>query len=340
MKVAIMGASGYLGGELARLLLDHPAVDLTQVTSSRLAGRPLHEVHPNLRGRSDLSYVPHHRLAPCDLLFLATPHGTSGEKLPALAALVPRIIDLSADFRLRSPEQYETYYGRPHPHPEWLSRFTPGVPEIHRQALRDASHVAMPGCMANAGILALHPLAAEGWIGGRVVVDARTGSSGSGRDPSPANHHAERSGVMRVFRPAGHRHQAEISQACGVDVLMTATGVEAVRGVQVLAHVPLAREVEEREVWSLYRSHYGDEPFARLVKQRRGWYRLPEPKILAGTNYCDLGFALAADHRHLTVIAALDNLVKGGSGNAVQCLNLIAGWEERQGLGFPGLHPI
>lgn len=341
MKVTVMGGGGYIGGEVVRLLLGHPAVELAQVTSNRLAGKPLHLAHPNLRGLSALKFSRHDEIAPCDVLMLSPPHGTTKELIPQkLAELAPRIIDLSADFRLTNVADYESYYGWRHPHPEWLPRFTPGVPEIYRSRLRTATHVAVPGCMANAAILALYPLAAEGLVNGRVLVDARTGSSGNGHKPSAASHHAARSGVMRVFKPADHRHQAEIAQVCGVDVLMTATAVEAVRGVQVVAHVSLAREVNEQELWALYRRHYGDEPFVRIVKQKQGLYKLPEPKILAGTNYCDVGFAVAEDRRQATVITALDNLVKGGAGNGVQCLNIACGWDERQALGFPGLHPI
>jgi N-acetyl-gamma-glutamyl-phosphate/LysW-gamma-L-alpha-aminoadipyl-6-phosphate reductase len=340
MKVAIVGGSGYIGGELLRLLLQHPEAELAQITSTRSAGRAVHTVHPNLRGQTDLTFVHDEELTACDALFLALPHGVAMQTIGRWTELAPLVIDLSADFRLRRPEDYQTFYGAAHPEPGWLARFTPGIPEIERERLREARLIAVPGCMANAAMLALYPLAAAGLLTSEVIVDARTGSSGSGADPDPASHHAERSGVMRVFKPTGHRHTAEIGQICGVPVQMTATGVEAVRGVQVVCHVTLAEPTTEQQIWRLYRQQYGAEPFIRLVKQRSGVHRLPEPKILSGTNYCDIGFALADDGRHLVMIAALDNLVKGGAGNAVQCFNIARGWDERAGLSFAGLHPI
>jgi N-acetyl-gamma-glutamyl-phosphate/LysW-gamma-L-alpha-aminoadipyl-6-phosphate reductase len=212
-----------------------------------------------------------------------------------------------------------------------------GLPELHRKQLADADHISVPGCMATAAILALYPAAEAGLVAGPVTVDARTGSSGSGAGAGPANLHAERSGAMRVFAPVAHRHSAEIEQATGVSVKMTATGVEAVRGVQVLVRVTLADDADERALRSAYRDCYHDEPFVRVVAQRRGVYRLPEPKILSGSNFCDVGFAI--EGRDALLVAALDNLMKGGAGNAVQCLNVRFGWPERTGLEFTGLHP-
>lgn len=340
MKATVIGGSGYIGGELVRLLLQHPHIELAQVTSSRYAGRALHSVHPNMRAQTSLLFSSPEATAPCDVLFLALPHGVAMREFARWSALAPMVIDLSADFRLRDPGDYETYYGAPHICPEWLERFVYGAPELHREQIRAARHIAVPGCMANAAVLALYPLSDAGLIRGEVIVDARTGSSGSGSEPNAASHHADRSGVMRVFKPIDHRHTAEIRQGCAAPVYMTATAVEAVRGVQAVCHVTLAEPLAEKDVWTIYRRKYGAEPFIRLVKQRAGVYRLPEPKILTGANFCDVGFALAADGRHLVVVSALDNLVKGGAGNAVQCLNIAAGWDERAGLGFMGLHPI
>jgi N-acetyl-gamma-glutamyl-phosphate/LysW-gamma-L-alpha-aminoadipyl-6-phosphate reductase len=340
MRASVIGGSGYIGGELLRLLLQHPRLEIAQVTSSRFAGKPLHFVHPNLRGQTDLQFVQDQEVVACDVLFLALPHGVGMKSIERWAGLAPRVIDLSADFRLRNPADYVTYYEEEHPAPEWLERFVYGAPEVHRDRLRGAPHIAVPGCIANTSLLALHPLAKAGLLAGDVFVDGRVGSSAAGNEPSLSTHHPERSGAVRIFKATDHRHTAEIRQVCRAAVHMTATAIEAVRGVQAVCQVMLPRPMTEKEVWGVYRSAYGDEPFIRLVKQRAGVYRLPEPKILCGTNFCDIGFELAADGRRLVVISALDNLVKGGAGNALQCLNIAAGWDEREGLRFPGLHPI
>jgi [amino group carrier protein]-6-phospho-L-2-aminoadipate/5-phospho-L-glutamate reductase len=339
MRAAVIGGGGYIGGELVRLLLAHPKVELAHVTSTRLRGRPVRVAHPNLRNQTDLCFVADEDVTECDAVFLAVPHGASLNAVARWSAIAPLVVDLSADFRLAEPARRERYYPGPAPDPGWLARFQPGIPELNREGLREASHIAVPGCMANAAILALHPLTEAGLVAGAVLVDARTGSSGGGRTPDAGSHHPERSGALRLAKPHGHRHTAEIEQACGVHVRMTVTAVEAVRGVQVACHVTPARAVSERELWAVYRAAYRDEPFVRLVRERDALHRLPEPKILSGTNYCDIGFALDADGGHLIVVAALDNLVKGGAGNAVQCVNIASGWNESAGLRFAGLHP-
>jgi len=339
MRATVVGGSGYIGGELVRLLLGHPKVELSFVTSGKYRGRPLRVAHPNLRGQTDLCFVTDDEVGETDVLFLATPHGASSKSIDRWSSLAPTVVDLSADFRIHDPVLRERYYPGGVPDPEWLARFRTGIPELHRAELRDATHVAVAGCMANATILALHPLAAAGLVAGPVVVDARTGSSGAGRAPDEAGHHPERSGALRMAKPHGHRHVAEITQACGVKVHMSVTAVEAVRGVQVACHVPLPHATSERDLWAAYRSAYRDEPFVRLVRERSALHRMPDPKHLAGTNFCDIGLALDPDGDHLVVVAALDNLVKGGAGNAVQCLNIAAGWDEPAGLDFIGLHP-
>ena len=336
MRASVVGASGYIGGELVRLVAGHPILELGQVTSSRYAGRPVHAAHPNLRGQVAAQFVPAAELGPCDVLFLALPHGTTAGSISRWAELAPVLVDLGADFRLSDPVVHARHYGGPARDPLWCKRFEAGIPELNRAGLVGASFIAVAGCMANAAILALWPVASL--VVGPACVDARTGSSGGGAVPDEGSHHPERSGALRVFKPHGHRHTAEIEQACGVPVLMTVTAVEAVRGVQVVCRVTLARAVSERELWGMYRAAYGDEPFVRLVRERSSLRRLPEPKILSGTNYCDIG--LAVDGEQLVVVAALDNLVKGGAGNAVQCVNIARGFDEDAGLRFPGLHPI
>ncbi len=332
IRAGIVGAAGYLGGELLRLLTGHPEVTVAHAVSTRFPGKRVDTVHPNLRGQTDLRFCTMDEVDGCDVILLATPHRTTMELVPKLDA--PLVIDLSADFRLTDPAVYERYYGSPHTAPDLLGAFTTGCPELFRTELRDANRISVPGCMANAAILALVPIA--DLVEPAVQIDGRTGSSGSGATAGSANLHAERSGAMRVFAPSRHRHEAEVAALTGLDARMTATGVEAVRGVQVVCHA--TGDVDEKTLRRAYRARYADEPFVRIVAHRQGSYRLPEPKILLGSNYCDVGFA--ADGGRVTVVAALDNLVKGGSGNAVQCLNIRMGWPERLGLEFPGLHPI
>jgi N-acetyl-gamma-glutamyl-phosphate/LysW-gamma-L-alpha-aminoadipyl-6-phosphate reductase len=345
MKVAIAGGSGYTGGELLRLLLAHPEVDVAQVTSESRRGDYVHAAHPNLRGRSALRFSALDDLAPCDMLFLCLPHGEAMRRR-GLLDLAPRTIDLSADFRLRDAAGYERWYGAPHAAPDLLGRFVYGLPELHREALRRASRVSGVGCLATATILALYPLVRTGVVRpDPIVVEAKVGSSAAGNSANPADHHPERAGALRSFMPVGHRHTAEVEQELTCDggrptVHLSATAVEAVRGVLATAHAFLSASLEDRDLWRIYRECYAAEPFVRLAKERAGIYRLPEPKILAGSNYCDVGFALDAARGRVVALAAIDNLMKGAAGTAVQCMNLMCSLPETLGLEFAGLHPI
>ncbi|MGA8117050.1 MAG: N-acetyl-gamma-glutamyl-phosphate reductase [Actinocatenispora sp.] len=338
VRVSVVGGSGYIGGELLRLLLGHPNVTIGQVTSRRLAGRRVDGTHPNLRGHTDLSFAAVEDLTDCDVLLLATPHRSTMTLLPEVAPRAGVLIDLSGDFRLADAKEYQRYYGVPHTAPHLLADFVAGTPELGRTALRDADRISVPGCMATAAILALAPLSEL--VEPDVIVDARTGSSGAGSTDGGANSHPERSGVMRVFAPVAHRHEAEIARHTGLSVRMAATAVEAVRGVQVVCHARARTVLDERAVRRAYRERYAGEPFVRIVTHRRGIHRLPDPKVLLGSNHCDVGFGLDADGLRVTAIAALDNLMKGGAGAAVQCLNIRMGWPERLGLEFLGLHPV
>jgi len=341
MKVGIVGGSGYTGGELLRLLLRHPKVEVAQVTSDSMAGKPIGRAHPNLRKVTDLSFTPHSDLEPCDLLFLAMPHGRSMGRMSDFLVRAGKVIDLSADFRLKDPALYREYYGVEHPRPDLLAQSVYGLPELHREAIRQATLVSGPGCIATAAILAIHPLAKAGLIDPeRLVVDAKTGSSAGGVDGGTASQHPERSGVMRIYAPAGHRHTAEIEQETGVKVALSCHAVEAVRGILATCHAFLQESVTSKDLWRVYREAYRGEPFVRIVTEAAGLYRYPEPKILAGTNFCDLGFALDAHANRVVAVAALDNLMKGAAGTAVQCMNLVAGYPETMGLDFLGLHPV
>ncbi len=343
IRVGILGGSGYLGGELLRLLLFHPQVDGIQVCSRGRAGDYVYQVQPNLRGVTDLRFSRPEALEPCQVLFLALPHGQAAAEIERYAALAERIVDCSADFRLRRAEDYQRWYRWQHPAPEWLERFVYGLPERNREAIREARFVSGVGCNATALNLALGPLADAGWLE-RVVAEVKVGSSQAGAVPSAGSHHPERSGAVRVYSTGGHRHLAEVEQELGAfPLLLSATAVEMVRGAHLTARCflrPDAAVTSERQVWGLYRGAYGREPFIRLVAGRRGPHRFPEPKILAGSNFCDVGFAFDASSGTLLVMAALDNLMKGGAGTAVQAMNLMMGLDEGAGLTFPGLHPI
>jgi N-acetyl-gamma-glutamyl-phosphate/LysW-gamma-L-alpha-aminoadipyl-6-phosphate reductase len=343
LRAAIVGGSGYVGGELLRLLIFHPDVEVVQVTSRSQTGRYVHTVHPNLRGATDLQFIHPNQLEACDVLFLALSHGEAMDDIARYDALAEWIIDCSADFRLRDPDAYARWYEREHPAPDWLDRFVYGLPERQRDALRETHYASGVGCNATAVILALGPLVDAGWLES-AAIEVKVGSSEAGARPNPSSHHPERSGAVRVYAPSGHRHLAEIGQAFGdVPIHLSVTAIEMVRGVHVTAHAFLREEhipEAERDVWALYRQAYSDEPFVRLVTARSGLFRYPEPKILAGSNYCDVGFALDDDGGRLVVMAALDNMMKGAAGSAIQSMNLMCGLEETAGLTFPGLHPI
>ncbi|MHB1415852.1 MAG: N-acetyl-gamma-glutamyl-phosphate reductase [Chloroflexota bacterium] len=346
MKVSVVGASGYAGGELVRLLLSHPKVTIGQVTSESNAGKYVHSVHPNLRKRTDLKFVSAQDLQPCDVLFMSLPHGTSMHRVQEYMSIADKIIDLSADFRLRDPADYPKWYGERHSNPELLSQFVYGIPELHRAEIVGARLITGAGCLATTTILGLKPLFKHGLVDpSRVIVEVKVGSSAAGAKASASSHHPERSGAVRSFQPTMHRHTAEVIQELTFDgqrptVYFSATSIELVRGALATAHVFLKEDLAEKDIWRAYRQEYGNEPFMRIVKDRSGIYRYPEPKILAGTNFCDVGFERDAGSNRVVVIAALDNLVKGAAGNGVQAMNVAYGLEETLGLEFVGLHPI
>jgi N-acetyl-gamma-glutamyl-phosphate/LysW-gamma-L-alpha-aminoadipyl-6-phosphate reductase len=343
-RVAVAGAAGYTGGELLSLLLQHPAVEVVGASSERLAGRYLHHTHPTLRGRSSLRFVARDDIPACDVLFSALPHGESEGLIDTLHDRAPVVIDLSADFRLRDAAAYQEWYGHAHGRPELLAVAAYALPELDRRRLRETWLLATGGCVATAAILALRPLALAGVVdaGQQLVVDAKVGSSAAGAQPSGSSHHPHRSGAMRSFAPTGHRHTAEIIQETGLaSVALSVTAVEAVRGVLVTAHVPLRDPAADaRALRTIFRDAYGGEPFVRVVHEASGIHRHPEPKVLSGTNICDIGFEHDAHGDRAVVIAAIDNLGKGSAGQAVHAFNVRMGLDECAGLGFGGLYPI
>jgi N-acetyl-gamma-glutamyl-phosphate/LysW-gamma-L-alpha-aminoadipyl-6-phosphate reductase len=267
------------------------------------------------------------------------------ERINVFKNLAPRIIDLSADFRLNTEREYQEWYRKPHACPEMLEQFVYGIPELHREEMKHSKFVSSAGCNATVTILGVYPLFEQRLVDpDRTVVEVKVGSSEGGNVPGPASHHPERSGAVRSFMPTGHRHCAEIRQELSfeenLNIHFSVTSIEMVRGALATAHLFLNRDTEEKEIWKIYRQAYGSESFIRIVKENDGIYRYPEPKLLIGTNYCDIGFRKDDRSNRLVIVSAIDNLMKGAAGQAVQAFNIMIGCEETEGLGFPGLHPI
>lgn len=342
LRVSIIGASGYTGGELLRILLKHPHVEIAQVTSESHVGEYVYQTHPNLRAQTTLQFTARSEVQPCDVLFLALPHGEAQKNIDHYASLAPRIVDLSADFRLRNADTYREWYGD-HANAGWLSKFVYGLPELHRSEMHDARYISGVGCNATCSNLALLPLVKAGLVDESkpIIVDVKVGSSEGGNSPNPGSHHPERSSVIRTYAPTRHRHTAEVVQELKLDnIHLTITSVDLVRGALAAAHVFANRAITEKDLWKAYRQTFRDEPFVRIVKDKTGVYRVPEPKILAGSNYADVGFELDETTGRIVSICAIDNLMKGAAGSAVQSMNVMCGFEENAGLEFAGLHPI
>lgn len=332
-----------------RLLVSHPACELQTVTSQRYAGEPLYRVHPNLRGLTALRFQEHDVeavAAGSDVVFTALPHGKSFNIVPDLLQRGLKVVDMTADFRLKDPKAYKEYYAFEHKHPELLEKSVYGLPELHRADIRNSELVAVPGCMATAAILGLAPLIPDGYIDtSKIVVDAKIGSSGAGVSPTIASHHSERSDGVRPYKVTGHRHIAEIEQELsqlggdGVKVAFTPHAVNMVRGILTTTHAFTRTNLTERDLWKAYRARYAGEPFIRMVSDKKGLYGLPNPKVTVGTNFCDIGFEVDSHIQRVIVFTALDNLTKGAAGQAVQCFNIMNGVDEQTGLSALGLHP-
>lgn len=342
MRVSVVGGAGYIAGDLIRVLLGHPELTLGQVASRSQAGRWIGARHPNLRGFAEQQFVAPEALDPCDALVVAG--DDQGCTLEELRRLAPVMVDCGSRLRLRDPELFEAWYPGRTRSEALAQEAVYGLPEINRASLGGARVASGAGCSAVATILALLPVARAGWsLVGPACVEARFGSSAGGARPGPSSHHPERAGAVRLFAPEGHRHQAEVAEALGWDqsaLSYSGLALEMVRGISVSVRCFLQEPLSEREVWEVVRGTYRGEPFVRVVAQRSGLHRFPDPRWLAGTNLCDVGFHLDRTGRRLVVMAALDNLGKGGAGNAIQSLNLMLGLDERSGLTFPGLHPL
>jgi len=352
-KVGVVAASGYAGGETVRLLSSHPRVKLNYITSRKLISKYFHSVYPNFRNISNLKFEEYNlekAKNKCDIIFLAVPHKVSQDIVPDLLEVGLKVIDLSADFRLKDEKIYKQYYKKEHSHPELLKSAIYGIPELHRNEIKKAKLVAVAGCQASSAIYCLYPLIKEDLIQvNNIIIDSKTGSSGSGASFNESSHHPIRANSIRPYKMTGHRHTAEIEQELSllssskkVKVGFSAHGVNLVRGILSTCHVFFDKSigVDEKTIFKTFRTAFKDEPFLRLVNQKTGIFRLPDPKIIVGTNYCDVGFQLDSNMNRIVMLCALDNLVKGTAGNAVQCLNLMCGFPETTGLEFPGYYPL
>ncbi len=346
-KVSIIGASGYTGGELLRWALMHPEMQVSQITSERFAGQAAYKLNPNLRGFTQLQFTPVKQLSmDVDAVFICTPHKTAAPYVKQFMGTGAKIIDLSADFRLRSKETYAKYYAV-HPHPELLEKAVYGIPELHREEIKNAQLVACAGCLATSVILPLAPLVKNGLISlESIIADSKIGSSAGGAGFDISTHHPERQGGVRSYKPSGHRHTAEIEQELSaiigapVSVGLTPHGIEMVRGILSTVHARLAGKTSDIDLWKAYRSFFAGSPFVRLVKDQNTLYRYPEPKPVVGTNFADIGWELDPEKGRIIVMSAIDNLVKGSGGQAIQCFNLMSGFDEKLGLWSPGFHPL
>ncbi|MDZ7850486.1 MAG: N-acetyl-gamma-glutamyl-phosphate reductase [Halodesulfurarchaeum sp.] len=337
---AVVGASGFAGGELLRLLDGHPNLALVAATSRQFTNRTVGAVHPNLR-HLDLRFSDPGELEPVDVLFAATPHGVTMERIEEFRTVADTVVDLSADFRLSDPADYDTWYDG-HVAPELLEKAVYGLPELGRERLQGASLIASGGCNATVTILGLLPFVEHGLIepADRVVADLKVGSSEGGTGGGPASSHPERSGVVRPYAPTGHRHEAEIEEQLGRGVSFTVHAVDMVRGAAATSHLYPGELPEKTDIWKAIRETYGDEPFVRIVTGGGGIYRYPEPKAVAGTNNAEVGFEIDERNGRIVVFSAIDNVMKGASGQAVHAANVALGFDETAGLEFTGLHPV
>jgi N-acetyl-gamma-glutamyl-phosphate/LysW-gamma-L-alpha-aminoadipyl-6-phosphate reductase len=337
----IVGASGYVGGELLRLLLMHNDIQVKIATSQQHSGEFVFKVHPNLRGLTDLRFsneTPEEAASKVDIIFMAVPHGSSIKHVPAMSEMGTKIVDMSADFRFRNPADYPIWYGWEHPAPDLLTKFVYGMPELHRKELKSAHFISVPGCIASSSIYSLAPLAKAGLINGVIIVDAKIGSSGSGNKPSMATHFSERYNSVRIYSPSGHRHIGEIEQELSIvsgnriTATMSAHSVNMVRGILTTSNIFVEGELKNQDLWKAYRSMYGEEPFVRFVMDPTGIYKYPDPKLVVGSNFIDLGFVIDQHVKRIVAIGSIDNLIKGAAGNAIQSMNIMEGFNEREGL--------
>jgi len=347
VKVAVIGGSGYTGGELLRILSMHSKVEITLVTSREYAGKPISLVHPNLKGvlNMNFSQLSLDKIGDkADTVFLALPHRVSLNYVPKLLEMGLQVIDLSADFRLKDPEEYKKWYGIEHPYPDLLKKSVYGLPELHYEELKGAKLIASPGCNATATILALAPVVGNGISTDlRFISDVKVSSSEGGMKPKEGSHHPERENAIRPYEPEGHRHAAEAEQELSllakkpVKVSIVPHAVSSIRGALASAHAWLNDNYDDIEIWKKIAEFYHGRKFIRII--RGGFHPYPDPKYVIGSNFADIGFAQEKRIMRLTMFAAIDNLVKGAAGQAVQNFNISRGFNEDEGLRAPPLRP-
>lgn len=355
LRVGVVGASGYVGAELLRILAGHPTVTITAVTAEQNAGKPIQEVFPHLTGRFALTletFDAQQLANKTDLVFLALPHMTSMPAVDACLKVGLRVIDLSADFRLNDSEAYQTWYGATHLFPELLSEAVYGIPEFHRERIREARLVAAPGCYPTAAILQLAPLLRQHLIHNDLIaIDAKSGISGAGRKLTLASHFAEAHDGVEAYNLGHHRHTPEIEQGLRdivsrstqstsssdqeIKVTFTPTRVPMNRGILSTAYVRLRTPMSTDDLRAIFQECYNDEPFVCITPKDQ----LPNPHNVRGSNRCDLAVYVDQRTGWTTVLAALDNLVKGAGGQAVQAMNLMVGNPEAAGLDVVGMFP-
>jgi N-acetyl-gamma-glutamyl-phosphate reductase len=335
ISAAIIGGSGYTGGELARLLCRHPAIKLQAMTSRQHAGVRVAKVHPFLNGFVELNFKEKLQGNDFDVVFLATPHGASMDVVPELVSSGVKCIDLSGDYRLLDPEVYRKWYGLDHRDKENLSRAVYGIPELFRDKIRGADLVANPGCYPTCSSLALAPLFAKGLVEKRVIIDAKSGTSGAGAEPTKATHHPNCGASITPYKVGAHRHTPEIKMVLEwvsgspVELIFTPHLVPVVRGMLCTSYPHLKEPMALEDVAALYRDFYAGSRFIKFEP-------IPTMQSVASSNFIEIGFEMAGD-RNLVVMSALDNLVKGASGQAIQNCNIMFGLDEETGLDFPGL---
>jgi N-acetyl-gamma-glutamyl-phosphate reductase len=342
LNAAVIGASGYTGAELLRILWGHPGIEVTVATANQYAGQLVGSLYPSLAMQYPGSFFPYEPglLEGCDIVFCGLPHGESMEVVAEAARAGKKVVDLSADFRLTAGD-YSKWYGAAHTSPDILAQAVYGLPELHRGAISNASVVANPGCYPTAALLGLAPLARDGLIQGPVIIDAKSGVSGAGRKATPGTHYTQVADGMTPYAVGVHRHTpemtGELEKLAGTahDIIFTPHLAPMNRGILATMYVTLDPGIRYDEVRSIYRSAYADEPFVLVLEQ--GSY--PETKAVQGSNSCHIALEQSGAGGVLVVMSAIDNLVKGASGQAVQNANIILGLEESEGLLGPGLFP-